>query len=94
MTENIMNLPENNIHIILICPHCNESILIERLNCCIFRHGVLKTNGKQINPHASKELCDFYIEKQLIYGCGKPFRIILNEINGYVEYNAIKCDYI
>ena len=36
------------------CPHCQEFIIIEQLNCGIFRHGVLKKSGKQINPHASK----------------------------------------
>ena len=57
------------------CPHCKEPILIEKLNCCIFRHGVLKNNEKQIEPHASKDLCDYYVKNDLIYGCGKEFKI-------------------
>jgi amino acid transporter len=36
------------------------------------------TNEKQINPHSPKELCEYYIKNDLIYGCGKPFRIINN----------------
>ena len=51
----------------------------------------MKTNGQQIDPHALKELCDFYVEKNMINGCGKPFRIVKNINN---EFVAIKCDYI
>ena len=70
---------------IITCPHCNEFILIEELNCRIFRHGVFKNTNQQISPHASKEECDAYIVQDLIYGCGKPFKI-----TDKVE----KCDYI
>ena len=77
--------------IIVICPNCNEPILIEKLNCRIFRHGTLKKNGQQIDSHALKELCDYYVEKDMINGCGKPFRIIKNEKD---EFVAIICDYI
>lgn len=80
----------NDIHIILSCPHCDDFVLIEQLNCCIFRHGILKKSNKQINPHAPKELCDYYIRNNKIYGCGKPYKIII-ENN---KYKAIKCDYI
>ena len=44
--------------IIITCPHCSFYILIEQLNCCIFRHGVFKNNNEQINPHEKKENCD------------------------------------
>jgi len=83
-------------NIVVECPHCKEPILIEKLNCCIFRHGVLKNNQKQIDPHASKELCDYYVEHQLIIGCGKPFKIVLNEnpTNDNDKLIAIICDYI
>ena len=30
---------------------------IEQLNCKIFRHGTLRSNGKQIDPHSPKDLC-------------------------------------
>jgi len=83
--------PIKGIKLVVTCPHCQDPIFIDALNCCIFRHGVLKTNGKQINPHSSKELCDFYINKNMIYGCGKPFQIIRN-LDG--EYNAVICEYI
>ena len=68
---------------IITCPHCNEYIDIEQINCGIFRHGIYKNNGKQIKPHSSKEICDELVKNNLIYGCGKPFQII--EINNAFE---------
>jgi len=85
------NTSNKNEIIILTCPHCQDSIIIEQLNCRIFRHGVLKENNTQINPHAKKEECDHFIENNLIYGCGKPFRVIDNEDG---KYEAIICEYI
>lgn len=78
------------------CPHCKEFVLIEKLNCRIFRHGILKSNGLQIDAHAHKELCDYYFEKELIYGCGKPFQIIeqINNSTNKVEFTPIICEYI
>lgn len=78
------------IDLIINCPHCNEQIIIDELNCKIFRHGVIKTTGQQINPHTSKIDCDNYIQNNLIYGCGKPF--IINIINN--NYKVEICDYI
>ena len=76
--------------IIVQCPHCKGEIVIEQLNCKIFRHGIFKKNGKQINPHEKKVVCDMYIEKDLIFGCGKPFKVIEKKD----KYEAIICDYI
>jgi hypothetical protein len=83
-------------NILVECPHCKCPVLIEKLNCCIFRHGALKCNGKQIDPHSPKELCDFYIKKDLIIGCGKPFQIIINENSKDEDdkFIAIMCEYI
>ena len=75
---------------IITCPNCNEYILIEKLNCGIFRHGIIKENGKQMDPHLCEEQCIFLIDNGLIYGCGKPFQI-LNE-NGV--WKIQKCNYI
>jgi len=61
--------------IVVRCPHCLEPILIEKLNCRIFRHGTLKNNNQQMNPHETKEVCDYFFNNNMIYGCGKPFRI-------------------
>ena len=74
------------------CPHCKEYVIIEQVNCAIFRHGVFKSNMSQINPHLSKSECDNLATNGLIYGCGKPFKIIKE--NGKNEWKAIDCDYI
>ncbi len=75
---------------ILKCPHCNELLIIEKINCAIFRHGIMKKNLKQIDPHSLKELCDYFVNNDLIYGCGKPFRIVFKDNNLETEI----CDYI
>jgi hypothetical protein len=75
---------------ILECPHCKEFVIIEKINCAIFRHGIFKNNGKQIDPHTPKELCDYYIKNDMIYGCGKPFKIVTLNNNFICEI----CDYI
>jgi hypothetical protein len=36
------------IKIIIYCPHCNCPMEIVQLNCRIFRHGILRSNGTQI----------------------------------------------
>ena len=90
MNQNNFNILEKNINIVVTCPHCNDQILIEQLNCKIFRHGILKSNNTQINPHASKEECEYYINKNLIYGCGKPFKIVENNN----EFKTEICEYI
>jgi len=68
------------------CPHCDGDIQILQINCGIFRHGVYK-DGRQLDPHASKELCDQVVKDNLVYGCAKPFKI---SPGGKAE----KCDYI
>jgi hypothetical protein len=80
----------------IFCPHCAEPILIYHsdINCAIFRHGVYKHNGEQMNPHESKEECDRLFRDGLIYGCGKPFRIIKTTANDGIAYISDICDYI
>jgi len=91
-----MSDQELTSEIIVMCPNCDKPVLIEKLNCCIFRHAILRHNGQQINPHSSKEECDQLIETKQIFGCGKPFKISIkikldtNEI----EYICEACDYI
>ena len=74
------------------CPHCKMYIQVYKkdFNCKIFRCGIYKKNYKQIDPHMKKEECDKLFKNELIYGCGKPFKIILKK-NGI---EVIKCDYI
>ncbi len=76
---------------IIICPNCNDFVIIQELNCCIFRHGVFTHNGNQIDPHTQKELCDQYIYTNAIYGCGKPFQVVADSSG---NYNAVICNYV
>lgn len=77
--------------ILLPCPHCQQLIEIEQINCSIFRHGVYRVTYQQINPHAPKQECDRLFLDGLIYGCGKPFRVITQSDESLV---AEACDYI
>ena len=75
--------------IIVSCPHCKDYILIlkKEINCRIFRHGVSKVSGKQMDPHLGKKRCDRLFAEGLIFGCGKPF--MLDD-----DMKAVICDYI
>lgn len=78
--------------LILKCPHCDTYVYIYKneLNCHIFRHGIYKHSFTQIDPHMKKEECDYLYKNKLIYGCGKPFKIIKT----LTEYTIEKCEYI
>jgi hypothetical protein len=84
---------EQNNFILITCPHCKavSQVAIKDINCRIFRHGVYKSTFKPIDPHTPKVICDALKARDLIYGCGKPFRLIWIEGNvGHV----VGCDYI
>ena len=49
-------------NILVECPHCKDPVLIEKLNCCISSRSI-KCNGKQIDTHSPKELCDFILKQ-------------------------------
>jgi len=83
-----MTEPSNNI--IVTCPHCKGYVEIIQINCAIFRHAIFILSGKQIDPHTTKDLCEQYIKDNLIYGCGKPFRIVIKDNILITEI----CDYI
>jgi hypothetical protein len=70
--------------LVLECPHCHGSVVIDAQNCGIFRHAVFKDTGVQINPHTPKKECDDLRDE--IWGCGGPFSIK----DGKIE----KCEYI
>ena len=76
---------------IITCPNCNSYLSITQLNCGIFRHGIYKKTNEQIDPHLSEENCKKLIESNQIYGCSKPFQIIVQD-NG--DWIVQKCDYI
>jgi len=71
---------------IVQCPHCYDFIEILEINCAIFRHGVYKQTGLQIPPHTNKDICDYLFLNNLIYGCGKPFKIIDNNKTEICDY--------
>ncbi len=80
--------------IIVACPHCEQLVEIMRneVNCAIFRHGIYKANLKQMDPHAPKDVCDELVYQELIYGCGKPFKLILKK--DLELWRAETCDYV
>ena len=82
--------------IIITCPHCNCMIEVIELNCKIFRCGIYKSNFEQIDPHLNKEECDKLYTSGSIYGCSKPFMVIvkINEEDNITEYESVICDYI
>jgi hypothetical protein len=101
-----MSQPNNNIEIdnviynkdittdiVVNCPHCQTPVIIEKLNCRIFRHGTYKNTNAQIPPHSSKEDCDDLVQNNSIYGCGKPFRVI-EDTQSPSQWTAIVCDYV
>jgi hypothetical protein len=64
---------------------------IIEINCSIFRCGIFKDNLEQIPPHLSKVECDNLFSQKLIYGCGKPFQMVLDNKKKYI---AVVCDYL
>ena len=75
----------------IICPHCKAHVRIpENSSSNIFRHGVLKINNQQIDPHLNKIECDRLFNDKLIYGCGKPFKLVIKNN----KYETEICDYI
>jgi hypothetical protein len=76
----------------IICPYCSINIIVMKneLNCRIFRCGQYIKNGAQIPPHLAKNQCDDLVQRKLIYGCSKPFRLDGSTNDLY----AVKCGYI
>jgi hypothetical protein len=77
--------------LIVKCPWCKVYIIIEAINCAIFRCGILKKTGQQIPPHETRDECVRLKTEDLIYGCGGPFRLMYNTEG---EYEAVICEFI
>lgn len=79
-----MNPPILHCH----CPYpdCTIAIEVIEINCAIFRCGVHKLTGQQIDPHLPKEECDKLKKEDKIWGCSRPFKLENNKL--------ICCDYI
>ena len=82
----------------LKCPNCDTYFIVntKHINCSIFRHGIYKETMLQIDPHASKDICETLVKNDEIYGCGKPFKLLFNKnpTKNTIEYYAEKCEYI
>lgn len=76
------------------CVHCGEPFVIKErdFNCRILRHGVMRADGRPINPHAPRVECERLVREGLIWGCGKPMRIVATAGEGGWQVEA--CDYI
>ena len=59
----------------IYCPSCKVPIEIEAVNCGIFRCGVYKVTGAQLDPHATQAVCENAVKANMIWGCGKPFSL-------------------
>lgn len=90
----------DDFNIIVVCPHCNHLVLTTKktIKCTIYRHGVLKSNYRQMAPHTRKEECDRLYNENLIFGCGKPFKIVYVPDDTHNDeskkYKAEICGYI
>ena len=72
------------------CPYCGTSTIVHKreVNCIIFRCGVYKSTGQQINPHMPKVQCDQLVSTDAVYGCARPYRVLVS------QKLVQKCDYI
>jgi hypothetical protein len=84
----------NDDSILLNCPHCQQFFFVqkEEIKCAIFRHGIYIHNLEPIDPHLSKQKCQELVEQNKIYGCGKPFQMVMDS-SGKNFYTQV-CDYI
>lgn len=76
-TKDVKEVKKEEKYMVLECPHCGllMQLFARDRNCGIFRHGFFKSNGDNINPHASLEDCEGLLKSGQITGCGKPFRL-------------------
>lgn len=82
--------------IIVPCPHCQHDIIVAKraIRCGVFRHGVYKATGRPIAPHTKKELCEQLVAEDKVYGCAKPFRIVVDKSSEPWKYTTEVCGYI
>lgn len=87
----VTRLPDNDLS--FECPHCLGSIVVSEkdVNCAIFRHATFKDTLKPIDPHAPKNVCTDLVAGGKVYGCGKPFRLVVKDGG---EMFAEKCEYV
>lgn len=71
-----------------------ENMVVYREGKGTIENGIIVKiiEGSQINPHETEKNCKYYFDKNLIIGCGKPFRLE-KDVNGQIKF-VNKCDYI
>jgi hypothetical protein len=80
-------------NIFILCPHCQETIVIDPIACGTTIHGALLTSKGyiQLDPHSSRETCEQHITTPNFKGCGK--RILIVESQSSDELIAKPVDY-
>lgn len=82
---------------IVTCPHCSTPVVIEQVNCAIFRHAAWRTTLEPVPPHATKTELETWASEGKIHGCARPFRLIPRPRQApseAIEYEAVACDYL
>ena len=59
---------------VVTCPHCKDPIVIQYINCGIFRHGTYRQSGKQVKPHLNQTIPDYVLHRLSV-----SFRLRLQE---------------
>lgn len=92
-TKLVYVLENDANQLVFECPHCDMLILvgINEINCKIFRHGMLKRSGQQVNPHLKQDECERLVHNKQVYGCCKPFELVQDDSGGW---KARICTYI
>jgi len=75
---------------IITCPNCGEYVIINELNCGIFRHAAYISTGEQVDPHLPQKDCEELVASGKVVGCCKPFRVkVIDDV-----WTAEICEYI
>jgi hypothetical protein len=61
---------------VLECPHCKDYIIIEKINCAIFRHGVFINNNEQINEYNYQKLLSIRLPKDRFWPYTNSFQLM------------------
>ena len=82
----------NTPNLWIICPHCNTQLDFNPIACGTAIHGYLiNEKYKQVDPHASREVCEKYIHANAIAGCGK--RILITKSENTLQWIVKPVDY-
>ena len=75
----------------LRCPYCKNLIILNKIVSSYMRHGILKHEKKLIHPGMSDGMAMNLARLNLIYGCGKKYKICIKlQKNGTQVYYTEK----